>query len=71
MTDTVLTAPVNQITATDIEEQLVKHYVAHLVRNLNGLRELIHLTLEWKPFYALLDTVKKSDEKIKTKLGEA
>ena len=66
VTDTVLTAPVDRITATDIEEQLVKHYGAHLARNVDGLRELIRLTLEGKPLYALFDAAKKSHEKIKT-----
>ena len=69
VTDTVLTAPVDRITATDIEEQLVEHYGAHLARNRDGLRELIDLTLEGKPLYDLLDAVKKPHEKIKAKSG--
>ena len=71
VTDTVHTAAVDRITATDIEEQLMKHYGAHLARKVDGMRELIHLTLEGKSLYALLDSAKKSHEKIKTKSGEA
>ena len=71
VTDTVHTAPVDRITATDIEEQLVKHYGAHLARKVDGMRELIHLTLGGKPLYALLDSANKSHEKIKIKSGGA
>ena len=68
VTDIVLTAPVNRITAVDIGGQLVNHYGTYLTRNPKDLRELIRFTLEGKPLNDLLNTAKQSHEKLKIKL---